>query len=103
MKKYPLVMYGWAFNPPHLDHTGKQGIIGKLLDTLTEKVLIIPTGTRDDKIYHGVSDADRINMLRLATQEYGEHTLIDDILIRGEIDSTTLAQAEYLRKNMDTM
>ncbi len=49
MKKYPLVMYGGAFNPPHLDHTGTDGIVGKLLDTLTDRVIIIPTGKRDDK------------------------------------------------------
>lgn len=91
-------MYWWAFNPPHLDHAGKDGIIGKLLDSLTEKVLIIPTGNRNDKTYHGVSDRDRLNMLRLATEEYGANILIDDILIRGEIPSTTLAQAEYLKK-----
>lgn len=61
-------------------------------------MLIIPTGNRDDKTYHGVSDIDRLTMLRLATEDYGEQILIDDILIRGEIPSTTLAQAEYLKR-----
>ncbi|MFZ2255185.1 MAG: hypothetical protein WAW59_06000 [Patescibacteria group bacterium] len=49
MKKHSLVMYGGAFNPPHLDHTGKDGIIGRLLETITERVIIIPTGKREDK------------------------------------------------------
>jgi nicotinic acid mononucleotide adenylyltransferase len=82
MKKYSLVAYGGAFNPPHLDHTGPDGIIGRLLDTLTERVHIIPTGKRDDKDYHGVSDADRLEMLRFSTAEYGDRVEIDDVLLR---------------------
>ena len=90
-------MYGGAFNPPHLDHTWEDGIVGRLLDTMAERVIIIPTGKREDKWYHGVSEADRIEMLRLATQEYGERVEIDNILLDGRIESTTLAQAGYLR------
>lgn len=98
MKKHNVVMYGGAFNPPHLDHTGKHGIIGKLLDTITDKVIIIPTGKRDDKWYHGVSDADRLEMLRRATEEYGDRVEIDSILLEWRIESTTRAQADYLRE-----
>lgn len=49
MQKSPLVMYGGAFNPPHLDHISLTGIVGKLLETVAERVLIIPTGDRSDK------------------------------------------------------
>lgn len=98
MKKHDVVMYGGAFNPPHLDHTGKYGIIGKLLDTITDKVIIIPTGKREDKGYHGVSDNDRLEMLRLAIEEYGDRVEIDSVLIEWRVESTTRAQAGYLRE-----
>lgn len=81
MKKHSIVMYGGAFNPPHLDHTGTDGIIGRLLDTMTEKVVIIPTGKREDKGYHGISDIHRMEMLMRATAAYGERVVIDPVLL----------------------
>lgn len=91
-------MYGGAFNPPHLDHTGRDGIVGRLLETVAERVIIIPTGKREDKWYHGVSDSDRIEMLGRATSEYAERVEIDSVLLEWRVESTTRAQAEYLRE-----
>lgn len=70
MKKHELIMYGGAFCPPHLDHTGPEGIVATLLEDVAEKVLIIPTGKREDKLYDGTSDVDREHMLRLAVEEF---------------------------------
>lgn len=46
--RHERVMYGGAFNPPHRDHSG---IISRLLEEVSDSVLIIPTGKRIDKEY----------------------------------------------------
>ncbi len=93
MNTHEMVMYGGAFNPPHLDHTG---IISKLLEQTAEKVIIIPTGRRDDKSYMDVSDKDRESMIRLATEEFGNRVVIDTTFLYGNMPTTTLNQAKYL-------
>ena len=91
-------MYGGAFNPPHLDHVGHDGVVGTLLASVAERVLIIPTGKREDKDYGDISDDHRLRLLELATEDFGDRVEIDPILLSGQIDSTTLAQARYLRE-----
>ncbi|GAB0174472.1 MAG: nicotinate (nicotinamide) nucleotide adenylyltransferase [Candidatus Altimarinota bacterium] len=98
MHKSPIVMYGGAFNPPHMDHISKEGIVGRLLETVAEKILIIPTGERSDKGYHGISYHNRLEMLRLATEDFRGRVEVDTVCMDGYIDSTTLAQARYLRR-----
>lgn len=98
MISHKLVMYGGAFNPPHLDHIGHDGVVGTLLGSVAEKVLIIPTGKREDKDYGDISDDHRLRLLELATEDFGDRIEIDPILLSGQIDSTTLAQARYLRE-----
>ncbi len=88
-------MYGGAFNPPHLDH-GR--IVAELLGNLTDKVLIIPTGRRNDKRYPGVADVDRELMLRLATEDFGDAVEIDTEFLYGSGETTTRIQADYLRR-----
>ncbi len=98
MSKIPLVMYGGAFCPPHLDHFGHQWVLGKLLDAIAERVIIIPTGPRIDKWYHGVSDRQRLDMLHIARADFWEKVEIDTVCMDGYIDSSTIAQAKYLRR-----
>lgn len=93
MNTHEMVMYGGAFNPPHLDHTG---IVSKLLEQTAEKVIIIPTWRRDDKSYMDVSDKDRESMIRLATEEFGNRVVIDTTFLYGNMPTTTLNQAKYL-------
>ena len=98
MISHKLVMYGGAFNPPHLDHIGHDGVVGTLLASVAERVLIIPTGKREDKDYGDISDDHRLRLLEIATEDFGDRVEIDPILLSGQIDSTTLAQARYLRE-----
>jgi len=95
MKTHEMVMYGGAFNPPHKDHTG---IIGKLLESTAEKIIIIPTGKRDDKDYSDVTDKERESMIRLATEEFGKCAIIDTTFLYGDMPTTTLNQARYLEE-----
>ena len=87
---HELVMYGGAFNPPHLDHTGEDGVLGTLLKTVSTRVLLIPTGIRSDKDYENVTPRERLTLLEYATEAYGDTV--------GYHDTTTLAQARYLRE-----
>jgi len=89
-------MYGGAFSPPHLGHTGEKGILGTLLSQVAEKVILIPTGFRTDKQYDGVSGDDRIHMLRLATEEYRDRVEIDTHFLKTNTPTTTRRQAQYL-------
>lgn len=73
-------------------------MLGKLLEQVAEKILIIPTGERTDKSYHGVTYGDRMNMLTLATEEFGDRVEIDTACMDGYVDSTTISQAQYLRR-----
>lgn len=94
MKQQDYVMYGGAFNPPHHDHTG---IVATLLEKVAKKVIIIPTGKRDDKHYSSVSDTFRENMIRLATEDFGDRVIIDTTFLYGDILTTSLNQAQYLQ------
>ena len=67
---HKLVIYGGAFNPPHLDHVGYDGVVGTLLASVAERVLIIPTGKREDKDYGDISDDHRLRLLELATEDF---------------------------------
>lgn len=93
--KHSLVMYGGAFNPPHLDHTR---IIAQLLEHLADSVLIVPTGKRYDKAYSGVTETDRERMVRLAVEDFGDAVTIDTMFLHGSGETTTLGQAKYLRE-----
>lgn len=95
---HELVMYGGAFNPPHLDHTGEDGVLGTLLKTVSKRVLLIPTGIRSDKDYENVTPRERLTLLEYATEAYGDTVEIDPRYILGHHDTTTLAQARYLRE-----
>jgi nicotinic acid mononucleotide adenylyltransferase len=97
MKKHEIVMYGWAFCPPHMDHTGPNGIVATLLHGVAEKVIIIPTGKREDKSYDWTNDVDRENMLKLAVEDFGSRVEIDTTFLYGDTNTTTLLQASYLR------
>jgi nicotinic acid mononucleotide adenylyltransferase len=95
MNTHEYVMYGWAFNPPHQDHGG---IIRTLLENTAERVIIIPTGKRDDKEYSLVSDSAREDMIRLATEEFSRQVIVDTTFLYGDILTTTLNQARYLEE-----
>ncbi len=95
MNTHEMVMYGGAFNPPHRDHAG---IIEKILENTAEKVIIIPTGKRDDKNYSDVSHTDRETMIRLATEDFGNRVIIDTKFLYGDMPTTTRNQAFYLRE-----
>ncbi len=60
------LIYGGAFNPPHLAHTG---VIEELMGhPETEKVIILPSGTRLDKSF-GISEIHRIGMIQAMVRE----------------------------------
>ncbi len=95
MNTQEYVMYGGAFNPPHQDHTG---IIATLLANVAEKVIIIPTGKREDKDYSSVSNEVREDMIRLATEDFGKNIIIDTTFLYGDMATTTINQARYLEE-----
>ena len=93
--KHQIVMYGGAFNPPHLDHSG---IVEALLEKVANQVVIIPTGEREDKNYGVMSSKNREELVRQAFGDFGDKVMIDTHFLYSSTPSTTRNQAEYLRE-----
>lgn len=73
-----IYIFGAAFDPPHVGHSA---IIRALLHFRNpEKIIIIPSGKRNDKSYH-VSDEHRLAMLDIFVDE-----------IRSSFDSVMLTK-----------
>ena len=63
---YMIYIFGAAFDPPHVGHSA---IIRALLHFRNpEKIIIIPSGKRNDKSYH-VSNEHRLAMLEIFCDE----------------------------------
>ena len=68
-----IVIYGGAFNPPHLGHAS---VIKALLHLFPcDEIWIMPSGERKDKRI-GVSGQDRLAMLRLMSSELFKGSII---------------------------
>lgn len=64
---HKIVSYGGAFTPPTIGH---KAIIDGLLERgISEKVLIIPSGPRIDKVY-AYSDSIRRRLLEVFASEF---------------------------------
>ena len=76
-----IYIFGSAFDPPHVGHSA---IIRALLHHKNpEKIILVPSGKRDDKSYH-VSDEQRLAMLEMFCREIGdERVLIDDYFLKN--------------------
>lgn len=76
-----IYIFGAAFDPPHVGHSA---IVRALLHYKNpEKIILIPSGTRDDKNYH-VSDEHRLAMLEMFRSEVGdERVIIDEYFIKN--------------------
>ena len=70
-----VYIFWWAFDPPHLGHFA---IIEAVLKHLhPEKIIIIPSGKRNDKAYK-VDDYHRRNMLELFLSEIQDDRIFCD-------------------------
>jgi predicted adenine nucleotide alpha hydrolase (AANH) superfamily ATPase/very-short-patch-repair endonuclease len=76
-----IYIFWAAFDPPHVGHSA---IIRALLHYKNpKKIIIIPSGKRNDKSYH-VNDEHRLAMLQIFVSEIGdERVIIDDYFVRN--------------------
>lgn len=76
-----MYIFGAAFDPPHVGHSA---IIRALLHYKNpEKIIIIPSGKRNDKSYN-VSDEHRLAVLEIFASEIGdERVIIDDYFVQN--------------------
>ena len=76
-----IYIFGAAFDPPHVGHSA---IVRALLHYKNpEKIILMPSGTRDDKNYH-VIDEHRLAMLEMFRGEVGdERVIIDEYFIKN--------------------
>ena len=67
-----IYIFGAAFDPPHVGHSA---IIRAIFHYKNpEKIIIIPSGKRDDKSYH-VSDEHRLAMLQIFCDEINDSVI----------------------------
>lgn len=88
-----IAIYGWAFDPPHQAH---EQICKTILDnTDIEKIIIVPTWSRPDKIYK-VSESVRKKVLRLFMQSFHWYNveLCEDFM-NGNSQTTEVGMDEY--------
>jgi len=70
-----IYIFWAAFDPPHVGHTA---IIRAILHYKNpEKIIIIPSGKRNDKTYH-ITDDHRRELCRIFTREIGDDRVILD-------------------------
>lgn len=63
--RIPVVLYGGAFDPPTLAHEAAV----RALSRMAEKVVIVPSGPRDDKSYK-VCEKSRLRVLRIFAERF---------------------------------
>ncbi len=75
-----IYILGWAYDPPHAWHAA---ILRSLLHYRDpEKIIILPSGKRDDKFY-SVSDEHRLAMLDIFVSDIADaRVIIDDYFVR---------------------
>lgn len=76
-----IYVFGAAFDPPHVGHSA---IIRALLHYKNpEKIILIPSGTRNDKAYH-VSPEYRLKMLEIFASEIADpRVVIDEYFLKN--------------------
>ena len=94
------VLYGGAFDPPHLGHQAVA--VAVLRQTEAERLVIVPSGPRFDKAYK-TAERHRRRILELFTESFADPriTLDTDFLDRhGELGPTTTLgiDAHYSKK-----
>ena len=74
-----IYILGGAFDPPHAGHSA---IVRSILHYKNpEKIVIIPSGQRDDKSY-SVNDVHRLAMLRIFCDEIADaRVIVDDFFL----------------------
>lgn len=92
-------IYWWAFNPPHLAHAEIAKEI--LAQNLADRIILIPSGRRRDKISYPVTDEQRIAMMRLFIEDIGDSrvSLDDSFLSKEPIFGSTVALHDYYIKH----
>jgi nicotinate-nucleotide adenylyltransferase len=76
-----IYIFGAAFDPPHAGHSA---IIRAILHYKNpEKIILMPSGSRDDKNYH-VNNEHRLAMLEMFRDEVGDiRLIIDDYFVKN--------------------
>ena len=92
-----IYIFGAAFDPPHVGHSA---IIRALLHYKNpEKIVLVPSSKRNDKIYH-IPDEHRLALLQIFASEISdERVVIDDYFIKNwEGEMITCDVDEYVRE-----
>lgn len=94
--RVPVVLYGGAFDPPTLAHEAAVRVLSRMAD----RVVIVPSGPRDDKSYK-VCEAHRLRVLEIFASRFaGTNVELDTDFLSGALgETTTLAMdVHYSRK-----
>lgn len=94
-EKIPVVLYGGAFDPPTLAHEAAV----RALSLMAERVVIVPSGPRDDKSYK-VCEKSRLRVLRIFADRFADMNVeLDTDFLSGELgDTTTLGMDSHYSK-----
>lgn len=99
MKRLKLGVFGGTFNPIHLGHLM---IAEEAYQSFQlEKVLFIPSYMTPNKDVPGATAAQRLEMVRLATED-NPHFVVSDMEIRRGGNSYTLDTLQLLKIPMAT-
>ncbi len=94
-----IALFGGAFDPPHLGHTAI--IINLLKRREFDKIVIVPTGLREDKDYH-IPNTVRKEMVELCKETLTETNtsklIIDFDVFDGIVGEGTFDHETYFRR-----
>lgn len=91
------LIYGGAFDPPHLAH---EHIVQSIAEQYRpEKILIIPSGQRSDKSYKVVLE-HRVRILSIFAEDLADigAELVDDFMVEHITDGTTLGVDQVMQE-----
>lgn len=94
-----VVVYGGSFNPPTIGH---MLVITELLNRgFAGKVLVVPTGKREDKVYTTLAyqRLDMVKMMVYDTVGYDERIVVSDVDIYNEESLPIYQLMELLKRS----
>jgi nicotinic acid mononucleotide adenylyltransferase len=93
--KYPEIIYGGAFSPPTIAH---KAVIDGVLQRITQKVLIVPSGDRSDKQYAYDTPTRKWFFQAFSREFEGLQVEVDTTFIDNHLPTTTLGIDDFYKQ-----